>query len=133
MMKNTRQTPKYIRRVSEEEEQQAVFEWAKYAVGQYPDLEWMHHIPNGGYRTKAEAGRFKAAGVKSGVPDISFPVPRRGYHGMYIEMKALDGKTSDNQKKWLEALSRQGYFCRVCYGADDAICTITWYLGKEHG
>lgn len=130
-MKQTGQPTSTEVRIGEEAEQQAVFEWAEYAMGQYPDLAWMHHIPNGGYRSKGEAGRFKAAGVKSGVPDICLPVPRRGYHGLYLEMKALGGKVSDNQQKWLKALSKQGYFCCVCYGADEAIRAIMWYMRKE--
>lgn len=91
----------------------------------------MHHIPNGGYRSRAEAGRFKAAGVKPGVPDICLPAAKRGYHGLYIELKAADGKVTDTQRAWLLALAKQGYFCRVCYGAEEAISVIAWYVKKE--
>jgi hypothetical protein len=28
------------------------------------------HVPNGGRRSKAEAGAFKAMGVRAGVPDL---------------------------------------------------------------
>lgn len=40
----------------------------------YPILRYAIHVPNGGKRGKAEAGRFKAMGVKAGVPDIPLPL-----------------------------------------------------------
>ena len=57
----------------EGEEQAALFRWAQFQSGKYPELDLMFHIPNGGKRGKAEAARFKAEGVKAGVPDIFFP------------------------------------------------------------
>lgn len=120
-------------RISEESHQVTVFEWAKYMEGQYPELKRMHHIPNGGYRSKAEAGRFKAMGVKPGVPDICLPAPRRGFHGLYIEMKAEGGRVSEKQAEWLTDLSAEGYACCVCYNADEAIKRIMWYIRKEQG
>ena len=53
----------------EESEQIAIMQWAELARGKYPALKWLHHIPNGGQRSKATAARLKAAGVpvKSGI------------------------------------------------------------------
>lgn len=51
----------------EGEEQAALFRWAQFQSGKYPELDLMFHIPNGGKRGKAEAARFKAEGVKAGV------------------------------------------------------------------
>ena len=115
-------------RISESAEQQAVIEWAEWASARYPCLKLLYHIPNGGSRSRAEAGRFKSEGVKSGVPDLCLPAARHGYHGLYIEMKAEKGVVSENQKKWIADLSKEGYFCRVCYGADAAIRLIEEYL-----
>lgn len=42
----------------ESQEQQALFEWAAY----HPELELMHHIPNGGKRNPREAARLKREG-----------------------------------------------------------------------
>lgn len=66
---------------TEEDEQIALFLWAKMASATMPELDLLYHIPNGGSRGKAEAGRFKASGVKAGVPDIFLPVARGGKHG----------------------------------------------------
>lgn len=114
---------------TEEEEQIMLFSWAKTAEDVHPELRLMFHVPNGGKRGKAEAARFKGAGVKAGVPDICLPVARRGYHALYIEMKALDGRPSQEQGEWIARLTEQGCCARVCYGCDDAILTLRWYLG----
>ena len=113
----------------EAEEQEALFEWAAYQLGTMPELELMHHIPNGGSRNKIEAARLKAQGVKSGVPDIFLPVARKGFHGLYIELKRQKGGVvSESQSKWLGALMEQGYMTDVCYGAEQAIKVIKEYF-----
>ena len=115
----------------EAREQEALFRWADFAAGTMPELKLLHHIPNGGSRNKAEAAHLKRQGVKAGVPDLSLPVARGGYHGLYIELKFGKNKTSKNQDKWLSALSAQGFCAMVCYGwieAKDAICE---YLNGE--
>jgi len=114
---------------TEEQEQIFVFAWARLHENAYPELRLLHHIPNGGKRTKAEAARFKAAGVKAGVPDICLPVARHGFHGLYIELKAKKGKVSDHQANWIFALQQQGYQAVVCYGAEAATDVIRVYLG----
>lgn len=116
---------------TEAEEQTALFNWAYVMQAQYPELALLFHVPNGGSRNRIEAARLKGQGVKPGVPDICLPVPRGGYHGMYIELKRRDkrlSKISNAQKIWLTALGGQGYKCLVCFGADEAITEITKYL-----
>lgn len=56
------------------------------------ELALLHHIPNGGARSKATAGRLKAEGVKAGIPDICLPVPKNGYGALYIELKVPENK-----------------------------------------
>lgn len=112
----------------EEGHQEAIFEWASYQMARMPELELLHHIPNGGRRDKAEAVAFKRRGVKAGVPDLCLPVARGNYHGLYIELKTEKGKPTKTQKLWIERLIKQGYFAKVCYGWRDAIRTIEYYL-----
>ena len=115
---------------TEEEEQAAVFRWAELMSGQHPELQLLMHIPNGGYRHPATAARMKAQGVKAGVPDIFLPVPRDGFHGLWIEMKRVKGgKVSPEQKEWIEILNSYGYFAIVCRGADEAIHALEVYFG----
>ena len=115
----------------EQQEQIAIFQWAKLEEQTYPELRLMYHIPNGGQRNKATAGRLKAAGVKRGVPDICLPVPRGGYAGLYVELKAGKNRPTPEQAYWLEALARYGYFTAVCYGFEEAVKTITKYINQE--
>lgn len=113
---------------TEEEEQTALFSWAEINMGRFPELKWMHHVPNGGKRSKREAARFKAAGVKAGVSDVFLPWPRGSYHGLWIEMKALDGRPSLAQKDFINDMRAAGYAALVCYGAEEAEKMIAAYL-----
>lgn len=104
--------------MSEHGEQCALFEWAALKINQgIEPLKWMHAIPNGGYRHKATAAKLKAEGVKRGVPDIYLPFPTRGYHGLYIEMKAGRNKTTPEQTEYLEWLNDVGYLALAVNGA----------------
>lgn len=108
--------------------QEALFSWAAYQQGRMPELEYLHHVPNGGKRDKATAAALKRQGVKAGVPDIMLPAVRAGYHGLYIELKAGKNTTTAKQKGWLSFLRQQGYFTAVCYGWQIAAELIEKYL-----
>lgn len=116
----------------EDQEQETIFQWADLMMSQYPELEYMYHVPNGGARSKATAARLKRQGVRAGVPDIVLPVARMHFCGLYIELKRIKGgKVSEEQKKWLAYLNRAGYLAVECKGADEAIEAITNYLKGE--
>lgn len=115
----------------EGQEQAALMSWCELEMkrGRMPELALLFHIPNGGGRSKAEAGRFKAEGVKAGVPDLFLPVPRGEHHGLFIELKRRDGgRVSREQKEWIAALQEQGYAAEVCAGWEDAAKVLTEYL-----
>lgn len=115
----------------ESEEQTILFDWVRMMERRVPELRLMYHIPNGGYRHKATAGKLKAEGVKSGVPDICLPVARHSYHGLYIELKRRKGNgATDNQLDWIKSLQQEGYKAVVCYGFDEARAAIEEYLRK---
>ena len=86
---------------SEHAEQTALFCWAALPEvrAEYPVLELMFAIPNGGERNKIVAGNLKAEGVKAGVLDIFLPVPSKGWHGLFIEMKVAGIKLEDAGRK----------------------------------
>lgn len=116
--------------MTEHDQQSLLFEWASYFENRVPELSLMFAVPNGGKRHIGVAIKMKAEGVKAGVPDIVLPVPRKGFHGMFIEMKnGKKGKVADNQKWWLQRLSEQGYNCVVCYSYEEAKDAISEYLG----
>lgn len=117
---------------TESAEQQALMQWVGMNSGRLPGVELLFHIPNGGSRGKAEAGRFKAEGVRSGVPDLFLPVPRGKFHGLFIEMKRRrGGRLSVVQKMWINSLIAQGYQAVVCYGWEHAAAQIEVYMGSK--
>ena len=119
---------------TEGEEQARLFSWCRMHEREWPELGLLFHIPNGGSRNKAEAGRFKAEGVKAGVPDLMLPVARGGFHGLFIEMKRLDGgRVRPEQKAWMEKLQAQGYEAVVCRGWEGASEALLRYLGEGAG
>lgn len=126
-MKNYNQVP------LESDEQTWLFKWAQdMAALKWPELALMYHIPNGGSRNKVEAARLKAQGVKKGVPDVFLPVPRGGYHGLYIEMKRQKGSVvSQEQKEYIAALRAQGYRVEVCKGFHAAADVIEEYMNEN--
>lgn len=116
----------------EAEEQRQLFKWAKLQSGRYPELRYMYHVPNGGHRKTREAALLKAEGVKSGVPDIVLPMPRKPFHGLYIELKRqVSGTVSEEQQKYLSFLNFVGYKAVVCRGWKEASETIMKYVKGE--
>lgn len=115
----------------EDTEQMGVMDWANWNMGRFPELKLLFHIPNGGKRDAREAARFKAMGVKAGVPDLCLPVPRDGFAGLYIEMKYGKNNTTKAQEEWIEELRQQGYKVVVCYGGESATGELENYLRKE--
>lgn len=114
---------------SEETEQQSVIAWARLYQGTYPDLAMLWHIKSEGTTWSwRELHRSQALGVVPGMPDLVMASPRGGYHGLWIELKARDGKVSPAQEKVLAALTERGYYVRVCFGAQAAIFTLLDYL-----
>jgi hypothetical protein len=57
----------------EADEQKKLFRWVDFMKTEYPELDMMFHIPNGGSRNKLEAANLKKQGVRAGVPDICLP------------------------------------------------------------
>jgi hypothetical protein len=113
---------------TEQAHQTALFCWAALTTYQWPELNWLFAIPNGGTRNKIEAGFLKASGVRSGVPDIMLPVPRWGKCGLFIELKVGNNKPTTNQDQWLKALDGLGYLTVVCYDWQVAREVIIQYL-----
>lgn len=111
-------------------EQEMLFRWRDYVAKQYPGIELMFHIPNGGSRNKIEAARLKAQGVKAGVSDIFLPVPRNGFHGLWIEMKReKGGRLNEAQEEWIIEVRARGYCAVVAHGFEEARETIERYYG----
>lgn len=132
---------------TEHKEQCAVFEWAGLMSNEYPELDLMFAIPNGGARPykisetpkgdvrySFEGRKLKKEGVKEGVPDIFLPAPKGDYHGLFIEMKRHGGGVvRKSQRAWLTNLAQQGYFVVVCKGSDAALRVLKGYMALKKG
>jgi len=113
---------------NEHQLQRAVFEWAEWMRGQYPELEDMWATPNGGHRNKAAAGKMKAEGQKKGIPDIFLAAMRGGYGGCFIEVKIPGGRVRPEQAERIERLVAAGYYAVALRSFDDITDTLVTYL-----
>jgi hypothetical protein len=110
---------------SEHFEQRELVRWFRQT---WPDVR-IFAIPNGGARSKATAGRLKAEGVASGVPDLFVPAWR-----LWVEMKrAKGGSLSPEQKDWIKYLEGVGYWVIVGKGADHAKQQISAFFTTNQG
>jgi hypothetical protein len=76
-------------------------------------------IPNGGWRTPAEAGRFRWTGVLAGMPDLVLAYDNSGV--AWWEVKDPEtGVLSDAQLEVIERLSSQDHLVAVVTSIDDA-------------
>ena len=115
----------------EHQHQVAFFEIVsvKY-MRKYPFLDkLLFAVPNGGHRSKAQAGKLKAEGVKSGVSDILLLAPSRGYNFLCIEMKQGKNKQSASQCEFEDRVYEygKGYYY-LAYSSELAIKCLDWYL-----
>ena len=130
--KKIARSKKFNRVPTEDQEQMTVMSWAhrtKFKDGRLSD--YLFHIPNGGSRNIIEATKLKKMGVKAGVPDLQLIVPNGEVHGLWVELKAQKGKLQPSQQIMIQRLEAQGYMCKVCFGADEAISEIKKYLMLE--
>ncbi|SRR6266852_1074709 len=128
-------TPEQIAGDSETSQQQALFAWAGLNQKTYPQLKWLHAIPN------ANSHRMVAEGVRGGIPDVCLPWPKiiadYWWHGMYIEMKTQkrrnqkNGGLSEDQIKFIDYARSVGYQVEVCYGWEQARDRIMEYLNVK--
>ena len=77
------------------------------------------HIPNGGFRTPAEAAIMKAMGQQAGAADILFLGPAGAF--VWIENKSQIGRLSDAQKEWRDWCASIGAPWFLCRSLEDLI------------
>jgi hypothetical protein len=95
----------------------------------WPELSMLYAVPNGGLRSKATAGKLRAEGVRSDVPDLCLPVVRGPWFGLYVEMKRQTGSyPKPSQRQYHLDLEAQGYAVFVAQGAAMALSLIVGYL-----
>jgi hypothetical protein len=116
---------------SEHQEQASVISWWALQHQQYNlPVYSLFAVPNGGARDAITGSRLKAEGVRRGTPDLVLAKPIGVHHGLYIEMKAQDGRESPEQQEFGKYLESVGYKFAFCYGAAPAIELIETYLAE---
>jgi len=89
------------------------------------------HTPNGGWRRPAEAGRFKALGVRAGMPDLMLLANGQLFG---LELKAAGGKLSPSQIEAHEAMRAAGATVETATGLDAALEALErWNLFRCRG
>ncbi len=111
--------------------QAALFEWANLIKvsegGVLRDYMW--GSMNGAKRSFSAAGIAKIQGNTKGVPDVSICLPRRNYHGMFLELKReAYYKITAEQHVIIDRLNKVGYCARVSNTIDKSIEMIEEYL-----
>lgn len=119
-------------KISEHDEQVALVKWFRLQYSKYK-----HHlfaIPNGAHLAgdvkirSIKMHKMKSEGFVNGIADLFLMIPNENYHGLFIEMKSINGVLSDDQKEFRERAKNMGYKSVVCWGFDEAKTVIDEYL-----
>lgn len=110
--------------MNEQKIQEALITYIQF---KYKDVRYCASA--GGVRTSiTQARKMKRAGYVKGMPDIQIMEGRKGYFGLFIELKTKKGRLSKEQSKWLEDLNMRGYLGKCCKGLEEALNLVDWYL-----
>ena len=113
----------------EEVEGMWLFNWISEQEIQHPEFKWIAHIPNGGRRDVRTGAKLKAQGVRTGIYDYLWLLPRGGFHGAVMELKKRKGGyLEDSQKNWRDWALQNGYCWQRCNGAEEAKAFFAWYF-----
>lgn len=102
----------------------------EYLRWQYPKVKYCASL--GGIRTGyKQAVKAKRTGYIKGFPDLQILEARGGYFGMFLEIKTKKGYPTTEQKEWIEALNKRGYYAVIAKGLENIFDEIDDYLGKD--
>jgi len=80
--------------------------------------------PNNNARSAVAARRAKSMGMVRGASDLivfTSPPNRPDRKGVCLEIKALDGRTNQDQIEWLKGMHEEGFLCFVVWGAEAGV------------
>lgn len=87
------------------------------------------HIPNEGKRSPRYGNKLVKMGLKRGVSDFFLPLPKKNYHGLWIELKRKKKYSiSQDQKDWIEKMQHLGFKAEFAYGFEEAKRIVEAYL-----
>lgn len=121
-------------KITEKEEQKAVVKWFRCQYRKY--WRCLIAIPNGAFLAGdmqarvRQAASLKAQGLVPGVSDLFLAIPKKEFHGLWIEMKTPKGRGTVEQVEFSSLMAELGYAAFICKGQESAIETIKKYM--EH-
>lgn len=123
--KRTRAKPRDL----EYQIQVSIFQWISFHEKKYKGLDLAYSTASGlklpiGSIVKAH----KVGIIKKGLPDIVIPVSRKGFHGLYIELKTDEGKPTKEQVEFVKRLNEEGYLACFSYGFKETISKLEYYF-----
>lgn len=118
---------RYSRKISTESQLQiSIVEWFGYA---YPTFrKSLVKISNEGKRSWARGRQMKDEGLQPGFPDLFLFVPRSGFHGLAMELKAPKKKPTKLQLDYLSYLSSLRYLSLWFDDFELATTLLTKYM-----
>ena len=114
--------------MSERVLQVAVIKAVSKILPDFPALALLHHIPNGELRDGKTALRLRRMGVLKGIPDLNLPVARKGYTGLWMELKIPSGVIAPYQVAVQGMLRKEGHKVLTIRSVDEAIEALKEYL-----
>lgn len=115
---------------------------AQYMRVKYPSVIFRTDFAAGIKMTMGQAVKHKSMQHGRAYPDFFVARANRGYHGLFVELKApgqkvylKDGTISkerhiQEQAEVIQMLTNAGYYARFAVGIDRAIEIVDWYLDK---
>ena len=88
-------------------------------------------IPNGAARSASERLNLYNEGLLSGMPDLCVLRASGGAHGLFIEMKTMEGVMAAAQRDMQRRLNSEGYVAVTCRSAEEAWATVQEYLDGD--
>jgi hypothetical protein len=113
----------------EYQHQVALFQWASLQSCTIPELRLLNASLNGLRLPIGLAVKAKKMGMKRGFLDVNLPCTRKGFSGLFIELKDGKNKLSEHQEQWKKDLESENYLVKVSYKLEDSIEIIKNYLG----
>ena len=127
------------RRPTEYDHQRAVFNFAEIMSRRHPEFTWIVGSLNGVWiQSKNKWGIIsklqKVGCFPVGYPDVFWPLYRKPYSGLYIELKRdRESKMDPDQVKWQRWLTLQRYFATVSSSENHTKDILMRYFDGEMG
>jgi hypothetical protein len=109
--------------ISEHVIQATIVEWLSWQ----PNILF-YSIPNENFGNRFHGKKLNDRGRKKGVSDLFIAEARRGFHGMYLEVKSQNGKLQIAQKEFFKKAEERDYFTSAVWSAEEGIEILSWYL-----